>query len=55
MQVRRMNPLGCGEGRELRSAGAGVAPTAILNSMRRCEKAEVAEKAWAKRSGGCKD
>jgi|LauGreSuBDMM15SN_2_FD.fasta_scaffold464760_1 hypothetical protein len=31
---------------------AGVAPTANLNGMRRSEKAEVLERAWAKRSGG---
>jgi hypothetical protein len=31
---------------------AGVAPTASLNGMRRSEKAEVLERAWAKRSGG---
>ena len=41
-----------------RSGGAeepiriGVAPTLSLNSMRRSEKAEVLERAWAKKSGG---
>jgi hypothetical protein len=29
-----------------------VVPNRSLNGMRRREKAEVAEKAWAKRSGG---
>ncbi len=31
---------------------AGVAPTASLNGMRRSEKSEVLQRAWAKRSGG---
>jgi hypothetical protein len=31
---------------------AGVAPTESLNGMRRSEKAEVLERACAKRSGG---
>ena len=48
MQVRRMNPLGGGEGQGWRSGGsekAGVTPTASLYGMRRSEKAEVLEKA----------
>ncbi len=31
---------------------AGVAPTASIIGMRRSEKAEVPERAWANRSGG---
>jgi hypothetical protein len=46
--VRRMNPLGGGEGRRWRSGGpgkSGVAPTASLHGIRRSEKAKVLEKA----------
>ena len=31
---------------------AGVVPTGSLNGMERSEKAEVPERAWAKKSGG---